>query len=336
MRGRALVLGGAAVAVCIAVAVGILAWTRAGSSGSLGSITATLVGPSASQTQGVPGGGFTVGVPASLTRESPPTGDSMAFLAERKGVGTSLGTSLFVRRATGAQSDLLDDVGLYNAEENFAHPQRTVERQVKVHIDGATTAVEIVSDYPDPAAGGALVRKLDVLVRTKLGGSYHVVLIGPPTAVTDAVIASEVQALTVKPPVTHTTPVSNGPGWSPPPAVVSVDLAVANVYEKTGNGDSYTIESFLYRLGYTSTNSDFNSYTLKKRPTTGIYVGPSGNVAEATAVAKALGLPATDVVSGPVPSGLNKDAMGGDNKVVVVEGDDLHARVTSGAVSASP
>lgn len=328
---RKRLVAGGALLVCV-VALGAFVWLRGGASNPLGSVAQTSVAPSANLL-GAGGGGFSIGVPSGLTREHPPAGDSIAFLAERRGTARSVGTSLLVRRAPAAQAEFHDDVGLYNAEESFAHPGRTVEQQTEVRLRGASAAVEIVSDYPDRAAGGALVRKLDILARTQFGASYHLVLVGAPSSVTDAAIASEVQSFSVdsRAPATSSTPPGTAPKWSPTPSIVSVDIAAANAYDTKFPSNSDIIAAFLSHLGYQDPVEDFNTYTLRRRPTTAIYVGASGNFAEATAVATALGLPASEVMSGRAPSGLNSDMSGG-NKVVVVEGDDLHRRIATGAL----
>jgi len=323
------VAGTAVVGLVLAAATGIFGCSRGGPSGPLGAVIPTWIAPSASQATTGGGGGFFIGVPRGLTQAAPPAGDNIAFLAERKGSGRSIGTSLLVRRGVGAQSDFGDDVGLYDAAEDFAHPRRRVERQTEAHIAGASDAVEIVSDYADSGAGGAEVHKLDVLIRTRAGGSYHLVLLGPPSSVTDAVIAAEVPTLKVQEGAVTTTTVPFQPSpWSPPPGDVSIDVASANDYQS----DGVTLQQFLVGLGYQDTDTDFNVSALSTQSTTAIYVGTGGNTTEAAGVAKALGLPASDVMSGSTPSGLNTGISSA--KVIVVEGDDLHAQVASGVVSA--
>ena len=164
---RWLPLGVLALAAAVAAVVLLLS----GSSGS-GFSTARL--PSA-----------TVVYPSVLQRERPLRDGRMVFLAQHRGRGGLPGESEFVRAAAGAVTDLGTDVRLLDAVQRFTQPgrQRLAERAVRV--PGAVGAYELESQYP---SRGATLRRLDLIVRTARGGSYHLVLVGPAAALTPATV----------------------------------------------------------------------------------------------------------------------------------------------------
>src|SRR5579864_3139637 len=125
-RLRALLLAAITIiliGIAVALTLVFLAGNTAPQSQLLGIAKTVHVPPTA---VGVPqaGGGFKVGVPTGLTIEQPPRDDNIAFLAERKGASGGIGTSLYVRRASGADASLTDDVSLYDAMQTFMFPGR--------------------------------------------------------------------------------------------------------------------------------------------------------------------------------------------------------------------
>lgn len=131
---------------------------------------------------------FQVSYPKSLTPESPPAGDHIAFLAEKKGSQGRPGTTLVVRQAAHAAADLTTDVTLLNDLESFQNPGRRLIAKRAVAVPGAASAFIVDAEYPDMALGGALIRHVDLVVRGPSGASYHLVFAGAANAFTNGAV----------------------------------------------------------------------------------------------------------------------------------------------------
>jgi hypothetical protein len=131
---------------------------------------------------------FQVSYPKSLTPESPPADDHIAFLAEKKGPQGRPGTTLVVRQAAHATADLTTDVSLLNDLESFQNPGRRLIAKRAVAVPGAASAFIVDAEYPDMALGGALIRHVDLVVRGPSGSSYHLVFAGAADAFTNSAV----------------------------------------------------------------------------------------------------------------------------------------------------
>ncbi|HEV3319202.1 MAG TPA: hypothetical protein VG053_05630 [Solirubrobacteraceae bacterium] len=131
---------------------------------------------------------FQVDYPKSLTPESPPADDHIAFLAEKKGPQGRPGTTLVVRQAAHATADLTTDVSLLNDLESFQNPGRRLIAKRAVAVPGAASAFIVDAEYPDMALGGPLIRHVDLVVRGPSGASYHLVFAGAADAFTNSAV----------------------------------------------------------------------------------------------------------------------------------------------------
>lgn len=175
-RRRAATITALAVGLAIAALLALLLTRESSSQSDLGPLlTSTL--PQ-----------FQVSYPKSLTPESPPADDHIAFLAEKKGSRGRPGTTLVVRQAAHAAADLTTDVTLLNNLESFQNPGRRLIAKRAVFVTGAASAFIVDAEYPDAALGGALIRHVDLVVRGPSSASYHLVFAGAADAFTNSAV----------------------------------------------------------------------------------------------------------------------------------------------------